>query len=379
MLIAVIGGKLQGVEAVYLAQMAGYKTLVIDKNPEAPAVGLCDYFLEFEFCPDAPFPSCNFQIDLILPAIEDNTVLSLLQTWSSVEGIPLAFDRDAYSVSISKLYSNLLFERLNIPVPKSWPGCTFPVVVKPDQASGSQGVKIIDTPASLSDWVSRPRQGGLVIQEFVDGPSYSIEVLGCPGNYRALQVTDLGMDKDWDCKNVTAPSQLSADLIAQLKKMAVDVAQGLRLTGIMDLETIFHNDGFKILEIDARLPSQTPIAVYWSTHVNMVKMLVKLILHKKVDEKPVCESPVLVEHIKVCGTQIEFSGEHIMAEDGHLRRRADFFGANDAITSFGPDKKQWVATMIFTGVSKGEIDFKRSACYDKIINYSRKDIMEPNI
>ena len=49
MLIAVIGGKLQGVEAVYLAQKAGWEILVIDKNPDAPATGLCDKFLKFEF------------------------------------------------------------------------------------------------------------------------------------------------------------------------------------------------------------------------------------------------------------------------------------------------------------------------------------------
>ena len=39
MLIAVVGGKLQGVEAVYLAKKAGWKTLVIDKNPDVPAAG----------------------------------------------------------------------------------------------------------------------------------------------------------------------------------------------------------------------------------------------------------------------------------------------------------------------------------------------------
>ena len=40
MLDAVIGGKLQGIEAVYLSKKAGWKTLLIDKAANVPAVGL---------------------------------------------------------------------------------------------------------------------------------------------------------------------------------------------------------------------------------------------------------------------------------------------------------------------------------------------------
>lgn len=48
MRIAVIGGKLQGVEVVYLALKAGFKTLVIDKDPHVPASKICDQFLQFQ-------------------------------------------------------------------------------------------------------------------------------------------------------------------------------------------------------------------------------------------------------------------------------------------------------------------------------------------
>ena len=103
MLIAVVGGKLQGVEAVYLAQKAGFSTLLIDKNPDAPARGLGDFFLEFEFFRDGSFPAHENKIDLILPAIEDDAVLSQLCAWSAVKNIPIAFDPAAYAVSASKI------------------------------------------------------------------------------------------------------------------------------------------------------------------------------------------------------------------------------------------------------------------------------------
>ena len=37
MRIGVVGGRLQGLEAVYLAQMAGFQTTLLDKDPQVPA------------------------------------------------------------------------------------------------------------------------------------------------------------------------------------------------------------------------------------------------------------------------------------------------------------------------------------------------------
>jgi len=42
MRVAIIGGRLQGLEAVYLAKKAGWQTLLVDKEAAVPAAGLCD-------------------------------------------------------------------------------------------------------------------------------------------------------------------------------------------------------------------------------------------------------------------------------------------------------------------------------------------------
>jgi len=373
MLIAVIGGKLQGVEAVYLAQKAGWKTLVIDKNPEAPATGLCDMFLKFEFSPEHPEPLECPEVDFILPAIEDTQVLTAVKTWAKTRNIPLAFDLDAYRVSTSKLKSHALFEKLGLQSPQSWPGCSFPVVVKPDQASGSQGVEIIDDPTTLfHKFPNQQERDKLVIQEYMNGPSFSIEVVGVPGNYQALQVTDLGMDSEYDCNRITAPSALPLDQIRQFETTALTIAEEIGLNGIMDVEVIRHKNTLKLLEIDARLPSQTPMTVYWSTGINMVELLGNLILDKPAaDTKKEQDRTVLVEHIRVSGLTIEFLGEHIMAGDGPLTRQSGFFGADEAITSFTPGKEQWVATLIFTGETADAVASKKRNCYEQIIKSAK--------
>lgn len=373
MLIAVVGGKLQGVEAVYLAKKAGWQTIVIDKNPDVPAAGLCDHFLQFEFCPESSQPPLSLNVDFILPAVEDIDVLTAIKKWSKKNSIPLAFDLDAYMISSSKLKSNSLFNKMKLPLPGAWPDCSFPVVIKPDQASGSQGVEVVNDPEALFfKFPTRQRLDNIVIQEYMEGPSYSIEVVGSPGNYQALQITDLSMDRIYDCKQVKAPTLLSPSLSARLEEIAVCIAREINLIGIMDLEVILNKNELKILEIDARFPSQTPMAVYWSTGMNMVEMLGSLVLKKgnrEIVKKN--EQYVIIEHIQMRDHQLEICGEHIMALNSPLTLKYNFFGANEALTNYKPGKKQWVATLITVGDSKDDVAGIRQNCHEQIIQHSK--------
>jgi len=372
MLIVIVGGKLQGVEAVYLAQKAGWQTLVIDKNPDTPATGLCDHFLQFEFSSESPDPPVSLYVDFILPAVENIDVLSAITRWSQKKNIPLAFDFDAYMISSSKLKSNALFRKMKLSLPESWPGCSFPVVIKPDEASGSQGVEVINDPEALFlKFPTRQRLDNIVIQEYIDGPSYSIEVIGNPGNFKALQITDLSMDMTYDCKQVKAPTRLSPHLKARFEEMAVCIAEKINLTCIMDLEVILNKEELKILEIDARFPSQTPMAVYWSTRINMVEILGNLVLKKENHEiVQKHEQYVIIEHIQMTDHKLEICGEHIMVLNGPLTLKYNFFGANEAITNYKSGKKQWVATLIINGNSQDEVESRRQNCHEQIIKQS---------
>lgn len=378
MLIAVIGGKLQGAEAVYLARKAGWKTLVIDKNPKALATGLCDRFLEFEFTMEQQVPENCPGVDLIIPAIEDTVVLTGVKKWAETKHIPLAFDLEAYAITSSKLMSDALFRELNLFVPRPWPDCDFPIVVKPDKASGSQGVEVFnDADTFFYRFPKKEALANRVVQEYLEGPSYSIEVIGQPGHYKPLQVTDLSMDNTYDCKRVQAPTQLSPHQIRAFEKMALTIAEKIKLTGIMDVEVILSDEKLKLLEIDARLPSQTPMAVYGSTRVNMVEMLGHLVLNEnrlapeKKDQKKDWDGEgfSIVEHIQVSDSNISFLGEHIMAQYGPLKLKTDFFGCTEALTSEITMKNKWVATMIFCGRSMDEISARRQRCYEQICEH----------
>lgn len=353
MRVAVIGGNLQGVEATYLAKKAGWEVIVIDRKPAVPSTGLCDQFIQQDIRGGQNFDRLLKDIDLIFPALENETALSFLNDFADAGGFPFAFDYNAYKISSSKLRSDSLFAQSGVPAPLHWPGCKLPVVAKPSLGSGSHGVKVFDNESDLKKHLSSA-EPPWVVQEYVQGPSYSIEIIGKSGKYAALQVTDLDMDAAYDCKRVQAPSDLSDTLKSEFENISIKIARALPLKGLMDVEVICHKNSLKVLEIDARFPSQTPTAVYWSTGLNMFAMLANLFLNKddKKETELTRENGVIYEHINVSPDLIKVSGEHIISDTVGLRLEQDFFGADEALTNYAADRANWVATLIVSDTDR---------------------------
>jgi pyrrolysine biosynthesis protein PylC len=383
--VGVVGGKLQGVEAAYLARKAGWRVRIIDRKPRVPASDLCDSFAQVDVTVAKNLDGALGDVDFIIPALEDDKALSGLTRWSRKSGVPLAFDPQAYVVSSSKLRSAEMFNKIGLPVPVAWPQCSFPVLAKPGHGSGSKGVRIFQDLTSMQDWFA-PHfpPPDWVLEEFLDGSQHSLEVIGQPGNYRLLQVTDLDVDQDFDCKRVIAPSNLPPNLVAEFEKLALRIAGALNLHGIMDVEAIYSHGEFKVLEIDARLPSQTPTAVYWSTDCNMIRLLGEL--YAPPTSSPPAEGRrqrgAVYEHIQVSGNILRINGERIMTQGGPLKLQADFFGADEALTDLVPGHDRWVATVIYCGATRQQAWEKRNRSIAKIVKrFGIKEVVDsiPNI
>jgi len=331
---------------------------------------MCDRFLPLNITTKRDLDKIPKQVELIIPALEDYSVLRILNEWSLQAGIPLTFDMEPYAITCSKLKSNQLFKEVNLNAPKSWPQCDFPIVVKPDGESGSRGVKIIHNENELtSNFPTQHSLNQMVAQEYLEGPSYSIEIIGLPGNYIPLQVTELHMDHHYDCKRVLAPSGLDSTRVREFGQMAIRVAERIQLRGLMDMEVILHDGQLKALEVDARLPSQTPTTVFHSTRVNMVNLLAELFLTGNMNINQMKQAQTTIyEHIKVMKDHIEVMGEHIMSGVGPLESYQGLFGAHEVITNFHPDLKEWVATLIHKGNNMEEALGRKQQTYDNIRN-----------
>ena len=354
-----VGGKLQGTEAVYLAAKAGHETVLVDRRPDTPASGLADRFVVADITADEDrarllVRSC----DAVLPACEDLATLSWLAERVPRWDVPLLFDLEAYLVSQSKAASRRLFAELDVPRPAAWPGCGFPVVVKPDSASGSEGVRVVTCDEELREARVTLETAGheVVVEEYVAGPSLSLEVLAWGGRAVALQVTGLEFDAAYDCKRVVAPVDgVDAGTLAAFDAAAVLLGEGLRLNGLMDVEVMVRDGAPKVLEIDARLPSQTPTAVLWSSGLNIVDALLETAAREAppvVDRDP--RRACVYQHIHARAGLLEVLGEHVMGSARPLTLVPGFFGAAEALTDYAPGAREWSATLIATGASVGE-------------------------
>ena len=368
MRIAIVGGRLQGLEAVYLAKKAGMQVVLIDKNENIPARNLADIFHCLNALDTEKLTLALKDVEVVVPALENKEVLDHLKKITELLAVPFAYDQAAYELSASKSRSDQLFLELDIPAPAYYPHCKFPLLAKPSEASGSEGVVCLANRYELEELFKKENiePGSWIIQEYLEGPSYSLEIIGYNGEYLPLQVTDLQMDADYDCKRVLAPSELTAVQQSQFALISEKIAAALNLKGIMDVEVILHEEQLKVLEIDARLPSQTPTAVYHSSGVNILDLLVKAFALQKLPESPVLkkEKFAIFEHVKISDSTLEVCGEHIVSVAGPLSHKYNFFGADEALTNYSPGSENWMATLIITGNDREDAFNKR----DKVIS-----------
>lgn len=313
--IVIAGGKLQGLEAVYLAKEAGFETILIDKNPDAIACKLCDIFICADILSeDEKVTKALEDADMILPAMENEPVLYGLAELCRKKGYVLAFDYEAYRISSSKKLSDKMFADNSMPAPRYYPEGDFPYIVKPDAESGSHGVRIINDEKEMEEFLSADNES-YIIQEFIEGPSYSVEIIGIPGNYRAYEITQIFVDDIFDCNLAAAYRTIEPELKREIERFALRIAEILHLKGIMDLEVIECQGRIKILEIDARLPSQTPIVVYHASGMNYIGELYNVFcdgtFRCSLTDAGAFASLV---HYKFGDGVISSHGEHIMTE-----------------------------------------------------------------
>ena len=359
MKICIIGGRLQGTEACYLARACGMYSILIDIDPEVPASGLADRFAAGDLIKEEPAVMEAFKdADLILPANENDELLAKIVELSGKYHKPLAFDPEAYEITKSKIKSDRLFIENGIPCPKYYPEGKAPYVVKPSDGSGSTGVKKLST-REEAEACFRSKAEGDIIQEYLEGPSYSIEVIGKPGNYRTYTVTEVHVDSVYDCNMITSPVKLPEAKLRRFSDIGIRLAELVKLKGIMDVEVIDDGEDLKVLEIDARIPSQTPIAVLKSSGMNLLKELADVTLYGEFRDENTAGGGEKIfcayENYKKTDGVITSEGEHIMRNAKPLTYREDFLGSMETMTDYADDEADFRGIFINWGEDKDEV------------------------
>lgn len=365
--IVIVGGKLQGSEAAYLGREAGFHITLIDMDPNVPVQGLVDKFI----CGDALQETGEIrdaldEADMILPTLENDYVLNGLVRISKERGYTLAFDMDAYTVTEDKFKSDKLFLENDIPCPKYFPLGKLPYIAKPNAQSGSHGVKYLDTLEELNTFVCQ-KPDNYIVQEYVTGPSFSAEIIGKPGDYRVYEITEIFVDDVYDCYLAAAYRTIDAKTRKAIVDNTIKIAELLKLKGIMDIEVILCDDGIRVLEIDARLPSQTPIAVYKATGINYISELYDLFCSGGFT-KPMTDLELLGSYMNwaFVNGKGHPEGEHIMTGGGILSYMQGLCETSELISDYVPGSQNWRGVFINSGLNYDDIKAKEKLMIEEV-------------
>lgn len=362
MKIAIVGGALQGTEAVLLSKRAGIDMVVLDRKPHVPAATLTDEFILCDVTKDPAKAKKVFSdCDVVIPACEELDALRVLDKIVPETGKPLLFDMHSYEISCSKERSNEIMAKVGVPLPKPWPECGFPIIVKPSCQSGSVGVSEVENEEERLKALEivKKLNDVPIQQEFVFGRSMSIEVVGNGEKSRSFVTTEVILDSNYDCKRVECcPNIMSKEDEAEFRKIGTDIADEIGLNALMDVEAILTKKGLRVLEIDARIPSQTPMAVEAATGLNILEELAYTALGKTTGKKNSggCSA---YEHYVVRDGNLITCGEK---EFGHVSApyiSEGLFGADQVITDYAPGKSEWRATVVNGGRTNAEVLEKR--------------------
>ena len=348
--LCVVGGKLQGTEASYLAGKAGFSTILIDRKKNSLASTLVDEVAVLDVLKDtAKVRRILSDVDAVLLAIEDLAVMDALEELCSDIGVHYLQDNSAFKVTSKKDGFTRFCDENGMKYPPIFPESKFPVIVKPVSGSGSRGVQMARDEDALKKLVpTLDKDSGYLIQEYASGYFLSLELLGFEGEPSPMQVTCLEFDESYGCKRVIAPCPLGDAIAEGNFSLGKKLVKGLKLTGLTDLQTVARGESVEVIEANARLPSQTPTAVYFSTGVNMVKDLFSLFQNGEAPKfQPSREDAVIYQHVQMVDHRLKVVAEHHISEASSLRVEKGFYGLEEAITNFGEESRNLsIATLI---------------------------------
>lgn len=298
--IAVIGANEPSLPFYRQAKALGYYIVGIAWAEGAVCKQYCDKFYPVSFkekdvvlgiCREEEIEGItSFSLESALP-----TVVYVAQSMGLVSNT-----EECVHLTETKFAQRKAFEQHGIPVPKYKKlkkgdvngdfDMHYPIIVKPLDSGGSQGVTKLDSSDGLEDALrfafgcSRTEQA--IVEEFVDGREFSVEALSYEGNHYILQITDKvtsGAPHFIEMQH-HQPAEVSLDVANRIKAMVAKALTALKIENSPSHAEIKLNSRGElyIIEIGARMGGDfiTSDLVRLSTGYDMVKGAIELALGK---------------------------------------------------------------------------------------------------
>ena len=301
--IMVLAAGLLQIDVIEKAKSMGYYVLAVDGNPKAPGFNVADKAI----CADIVNEETMLKIardehvdGVIHPCSEVSmAVMGRINDELGLSGI----SREQAICATNKHLMRKAFEKGNAPSPKSilaqdaedaW-RCLqsefdTDAILKPSRNSGSRGIAKVSRNMDKGDFIraydealSESRDHSVLIEQFIEGPEFSIEMIVWQGEIHVLTVTDkktTGAPHFVELGH-NQPSCFSATDVETLKAAAV---AGVRALGVNNCachaEAKLMNGKAYLMEVGARLGGDfiSTELTHLSTGIDMVAAAIDVAL-----------------------------------------------------------------------------------------------------
>ena len=295
----IVGAGVLQLPAIQKAKSLGLDVAVIDIDPNAPGVCYADKFYEVSTNDISGILAAaeNYHPDGIMTLATDmpiRSVASVAEKYKLYAVTPSVAQRATDKIEMIRC-----FERYDIPHP--WfEVITFeeelkdlllkhsvPFIMKPNDSSGSRGVVLVKDYHEVRDAFlyskSVSKSGLILVEEYMQGPEVSVEVMTIRGETTILAVTDkLTSGAPFFVEmGHSQPSQLPNETIEKIKEVAIKAVQAIGIDNSPShVEIIVTEDGPKLVELGARLGGDyiTTYLVPLSTGVDMIQACILMAL-----------------------------------------------------------------------------------------------------
>jgi len=298
--LMIVGASVLQLPAIRKAKEMGLEVAVVDYNPQAIGIAFADKY----------YNASTMDEDAVLRAAEDfgPDGIMTLATDMPMRGVAKASDKlhlhgidyETALKATDKYQMIRAFKENGVPSPwfhlvenfcqlKALDGrLNFPCIMKPTDNAGSHGVVKVESFDELLDSYEYShgfcRSGNVIVEEFLDGPEVSVEIMVVDGIVNVLQITDkLTTGAPYFVElGHSQPSMLPDDVqekicdVAQRACLAVGIDNG---PAHVEMK-VTTKDGPKMVELGARMGGDniTTSLVPLSTGIDMVKATINVAL-----------------------------------------------------------------------------------------------------
>lgn len=312
-LMVLAAGLLQ-IPVIKKAKEKGYYVIAVDDDPEAPGMALAD---------KAIVPGGLMNEEKLMTIAREERIDGVIHPCSEVAmnvmgriNDELGLNGVSNATAIRATNKHLMrkaFEAYGAPSPKSF--CTDnaedgyrlflsiggKAILKPSRNSGSRGIAEIEPGLSFESFTplferskAESRDASVMVEQFVEGPEFSVEIIVWKGTVNVLQVTDKKTTEAPYFVELghSQPSQFPVEVVEAVRDAAVRGVKALQLDNCAAHAEVKVQDGQAyIMEIGARLGGDfiSTELTHLSTGIDMVAAAIDVALGVEPCLEPMAE------------------------------------------------------------------------------------------